>query len=212
MSEYIDPDDGLFTPIGAPKLALSKRLPSMFKSGAYPTQIEGWLPGFAGEQRGFFANNRWRPSWSAFHHRRGSATGRHGGVDVFASSGTPLLAVVDGELSFIPDDGNAIGNRAHLVFNDSGLRWRFIYGHLHSFNGANRSVLKGDVIGLPGCTGNAGGGQPCSVANSCGKFSTHVHFMLVRDQDNMRFDPTEALSWKLRYQDDKRDVPCNEVV
>src|SRR3954468_16019162 len=100
MSEFIEPSDGLFTPIGAPKLALSKRLPSMFKNGAYPTQIEGWLPGPAGEQRGFFGNNRWRPAWSAFNHPRGSATGKHGGVDIFASSGTPLLAVVDGELSF----------------------------------------------------------------------------------------------------------------
>ena len=92
------------------------------------------------------------------------------------------------------------------------LSWKFIYGHLQRFSGMNRSVKKGEVIGFPGCTGNAGGAQPCSAANSCGKFSTHVHFMLVRDADGMRFNPAEALSWKLRYQNDNRDVACDQVV
>jgi murein DD-endopeptidase MepM/ murein hydrolase activator NlpD len=212
MTDATEYPTGLFTPAETPRLPASAVTTTPFTGALYPTQLEPLATvGLAGEQRGFYGGNRWRPSWSAYGHPRG--TKRHGGVDIYAPRGTPIVAMVDGEVTQRPEsDGNGMGNRVHLAFVAFGVAYKFIIGHLESFAGGAASVRKGTVIGYSGCTGNADNGQPCSTANNCGKYSTHIHLQLHRVADNRVLDPLLALGWALKYQDDARDVLCSEVV
>jgi len=75
---------------------------------------------------------------------------RHEGVDMMASSGQPLVAVVSGSVNFkqTPLGGNSIW----LTGNDGN---RYFYAHLSAFEGSSRSVSQGEVIGYVGMTGNA---------------------------------------------------------
>ncbi len=75
---------------------------------------------------------------------------RHQGVDMMASSGTPLVAVVSGSVNFkqTPLGGNSIW----LTGNDGN---RYFYAHLSAFEGSSRSVSQGEVVGYVGMTGNA---------------------------------------------------------
>jgi len=64
---------------------------------------------------------------------------------------------------------NALGGLTLRLYGNSGTR--YYYAHLSSYEGGNRSVSKGDVVGYIGRTGNTttnhlhlqihpGGGQP----------------------------------------------------
>lgn len=83
----------------------------------------------------------------------------HQGNDLMASEGTPLLAVDDGDVRFGTDPLG--GNIANLVADDGT---RYYYAHLSAFEGGNRRVQAGEVIGYVGRTGNAAATDP------------HVHF------------------------------------
>jgi murein DD-endopeptidase MepM/ murein hydrolase activator NlpD len=81
-------------------------------------------------------------------------TGTHEGNDVFAQSGTPVLAVADGRLYRV-GTRKVPGNRVWLRDHDGH---RFFYAHLSDFaaaayNGAD--VHAGEVIGFVGSTGDA---------------------------------------------------------
>ncbi|WP_027555968.1 M23 family metallopeptidase [Bradyrhizobium sp. Cp5.3] len=191
-----------------PKSLLASILYSPFVNGLYPSQDNTHVIGLAGEYRGTYAD-RWKPKSSFFDAQRPGGK-RHGGADIYATVGTPLVAVVDGELEQRPDDGDAIGNRLWLTFDDGGERWRLIYGHLSSFVGGPRSVTQGDVIGHSGCSGNADYDGTCSGHNRCNMSSSHVHFQLVRVSDGVKFNPIEVLRWSVKYQDDDRDVDCEQ--
>ena len=78
---------------------------------------------------------------------------KHLGNDLMSPTGTPLLAVDDGEVRFGTDPLG--GNVANLRVSDGT---RYYYAHLSAFEGGNRSVRAGDVIGYVGATGNAAGG------------------------------------------------------
>jgi LysM repeat protein len=82
----------------------------------------------------------------------------HEGNDLFASRGTPAVAVVSG--TAVQVVGRIGGNQVKLT-GDDGVS--YYYTHLDSFGKAGR-VAAGDVIGTVGSTGNAAGGAP------------HVHF------------------------------------
>lgn len=210
--EEIDYDSAMFSPVGPPALPSSRIATSIFKSSAYPMQFSsGYLPGLAGEYRGFYENDQWAPSRSRYNFPRSS--GHHGGVDIYAPLGEPIIAIVDGEVEFRSDaDGNGMGNRAHLKFKASGGDWRFVFGHFDRFEGAARSVERGDVIGYAGCTGNAGINLPCAAPNRCGKFSTHVHLQLMRDGAVPPiFDPLAALGWQLGYADFNGVINCEDA-
>jgi murein DD-endopeptidase MepM/ murein hydrolase activator NlpD len=77
---------------------------------------------------------------------------RHEGVDMVATRGTPVTAVVDGEAEF--KRSNLGGNAIWLVAANGQ---RFYYAHLDAFHGASRTVQAGDIIGYVGSTGNAKG-------------------------------------------------------
>lgn len=213
MSDAIEYPNGLFTPADTPILPGAMVTLGPFTDVVYPTQIDAApVLGLAGEQRGFYGGNRWRPAWSAYRHPRGGGNA-HGGVDIYAPRGTRIVAMVDGDVTQISAaDGNGMGNRVHLAFSAFGVRYKFVVGHLDRFEGGPMTATKGTVIGYAGCTGNAASGQPCLAPNSCGTYSTHIHLQLHRIADNRLLDPLRALGWTLRYHDDTRDVTCSSVV
>lgn len=210
MDDDIEAPPARFTPADTPVLPVALVTTTPFTSALYPTQLENPpVLGRAGELRGFYANNRWVPKYSRFMFPR--PTGKlHGGVDIYAPKGTALVAMVAGEAEQ-RSGANGMGKRVHLRFSRAGVAYRFILGHLDRFEGGERSVAKGDVIGYAGCTGNAASGQPCLASNRCGKYSTHLHLQLMRDADQKLLDPLKALQWTLAYKDDDRDVPCEQA-
>lgn len=194
-------------------------LPSMFQ-GTAPAQLDpiGVLAYPAGELRGMYSTQvagvitqtTWKPQWSTFAHPRGG--GGHNGVDIYAPVGTPIVAVVDGALTFHAAGSSEIGNRAWLAFKRGSTSYRLIYGHLSGFAGADRSVKRGEVIGYSGCSGNANYALDCLAPGKCGVASSHVHLILKNDTQGTDLDAASALGWRLRYADDLRELPCASVV
>jgi murein DD-endopeptidase MepM/ murein hydrolase activator NlpD len=82
----------------------------------------------------------------------------HQGCDVFASTGTPCVAVVSGTAS--TGEGKNAGYYIRLSGDDGNV---YYYMHLDRFGQTGR-VAAGTVIGYVGDTGNAKGGPP------------HLHF------------------------------------
>lgn len=104
--------------------------------------------------------------------RRGERnSGLHGGLDITLESGTPLLAVADGEVIALGEGGALEGVYIWLRHTptDTGLPWFVFskYQHLSArplFNVGDR-IKVGSAIGLSGSTGTAGkhygpGGYP----------------------------------------------------
>lgn len=77
---------------------------------------------------------------------------RHEGVDLIADRGTPVVAVQSGDATF---KRNRLGGNAVWITTDDGHR--FYYAHLDRFEGESRAVVRGEVIGYVGSTGNAKG-------------------------------------------------------
>jgi murein DD-endopeptidase MepM/ murein hydrolase activator NlpD len=83
----------------------------------------------------------------------------HQGVDMMASTGTPVVAVVSGSIRI--SQGSLQGNGLWLNGSDGHS---YFYAHLNDYVGGARSVSAGELIGHVGSTGNAQGGAP------------HLHF------------------------------------
>ena len=101
-------------------------------------------------------------TWGAA--RSGGRT--HQGVDLISPAGTPLVAMESGRIEF---RSNKLGGLTLRLYGNSGTR--YYYAHLSRYEGGNRTVNKGDVVGYIGRTGNTttnhlhlqihpGGGQP----------------------------------------------------
>jgi murein DD-endopeptidase MepM/ murein hydrolase activator NlpD len=114
---------------------------------------------------------------SAYSDNYGSRGGGfHSGIDMFAPTGTPLVAVKAGSVNFVPNEG-AGGNSVYLSATDGNV---YFYAHLSSFVGGARSVAQGEVIGLVGETGNASG--------------PHLHFEIrVGGANGQRINPYPTL-------------------
>ncbi len=105
---------------------------------------------------------------------RGS--GFHYGIDMFASTGVPLVAVKSGTVSYMAMNG-AGGNEAYLYANDGNV---YYYAHQSQFVGGPRSVSQGEVIGLVGSTGNSS--------------APHLHFEIrIGGPNGQRIDPFPTL-------------------
>jgi murein DD-endopeptidase MepM/ murein hydrolase activator NlpD len=92
----------------------------------------------------------------------------HQGTDVFATSGTPLLAAENGYLTRI-GSASLGGNKLWLV-GESGHE--YYYAHLSGFApgvAEGRKVTAGEIVGYVGDTGNAKGTSP------------HLHFEIHPD-------------------------------
>lgn len=90
----------------------------------------------------------WVDSWGW----RRSGGRSHQGIDVAAVHGTELYAVRDGMVDF--KQTNLGGNSVWLTTDDGDS---FFYAHLDAFEGDDRAVVAGELIGYVGSTGNAGG-------------------------------------------------------
>lgn len=116
-------------------------------------------------------------------------TGTHEGTDVFASTGTPVLAVTDGTLYRV-GTRRVPGNRMWLRSPEGDT---FFFAHLAAFAHDARNgkrVRAGDVIGFVGSTGDAELTPP------------HLHFE-IHPQDGEAVNPYPFLrAWEKR-----RDVP-----
>ncbi len=94
-----------------------------------------------------------------------ATTGSHQGIDVFAASGTPLLAVQDGTVYRV--GWNTLGGRRLWLADKYGNH--FYYAHLAGFSPLARegaTVQRGDVLGFVGTSGDAQGTPP------------HLHFQI----------------------------------
>lgn len=106
---------------------------------------------------------------SGFGYRRHPVTRRnhfHGGVDLAASTGTPVKAVADGRVIFRGRQGNA-GNMVTIAHN-KGMHTMYL--HLSRFSPSTRygkMVRQGDIIGYVGSTGRSTG--------------PHLDFRIVRN-------------------------------
>ena len=104
------------------------------------------------------------------------STGFHYGIDMFAATGTPLVAVKAGTVSQMPMDG-AGGNEAYLSADGNV----YFYAHLSQYAGGPRSVAQGEVIGYVGSTGNAA--------------APHLHFEIrLGGANGSRIDPYPTLT------------------
>jgi len=105
------------------------------------------------------------------------SSGFHYGIDMFAATGTPLVAVKPGTVSQMPMDG-AGGNEVYLSANDGNV---YYYAHLSQYAGGPRSVAQGEVIGYVGSTGNAS--------------APHLHFEIrLGGANGSRIDPYPTLT------------------
>ncbi|MFD2599453.1 peptidoglycan DD-metalloendopeptidase family protein [Sphingobacterium corticis] len=94
---------------------------------------------------------------------------RHEGIDIFAASGTPVLAVADGRVGFAGERGKLGGKQVWL--REKQLGFNVYYAHLDSIAiNSNAMVELGDTLGFVGNTGNAAGGPP------------HLHFGVYGNQ------------------------------
>jgi peptidoglycan LD-endopeptidase LytH len=109
-----------------------------------PPQTEPPRKGIACPVRGSAYTDTWGAS------RSGGRS--HQGVDMLAGTGTPIVAVVSGSVTF--KQTSLGGNSVWLAGSDGN---RYFYAHLSSFAGSSRSVSQGEVIGYVGDTGNARG-------------------------------------------------------
>jgi murein DD-endopeptidase MepM/ murein hydrolase activator NlpD len=74
----------------------------------------------------------------------------HKGNDLFAPTGTPLVAVTNGSVFF---QGDPLGGNAAYVNGTDGNT--YYYAHLNDYVGGGRSVSAGELIGHVGNTGDA---------------------------------------------------------
>ena len=93
------------------------------------------------------------------------ARGGHGGIDIFAPKGTPLVACVSGEIFKVNHD-KGIGGNTVSILKDGIV---YYYAHLDQIAiniKKGMSISKGDFIGTVGDSGNAKGTHP------------HLHFSM----------------------------------
>ena len=101
---------------------------------------------------------------------------QHGGIDMFVPTGTPVIAVKSGSVSYVPNEG-AGGNAIYLNGSDGNT---YYYAHQSSFAGGARSVSQGEILGYSGMTGNAS--------------APHVHFEIrIGGPNGGKIDPYPTL-------------------
>ena len=124
------------------------------------------VAGFLCPVRGSFSNDYGDP-------RSGGRS--HGGVDIFAGIGTPVVAVKAGSLTL--ESGGAGGNAAYLNASDGNT---YYYAHFSGYSGGARQVAQGEVIGFVGMTGNTS--------------APHLHFEIRTSAGSVNPYPTLVAS------------------
>jgi murein DD-endopeptidase MepM/ murein hydrolase activator NlpD len=81
-------------------------------------------------------------------------SGFHTGLDFAAPTGTPIVSVADGTVTYVAYDGS-YGNKVVVTLDDGIVTW---YCHMTDFSvSIGDRVLQGDELGTVGSTGNATG-------------------------------------------------------
>lgn len=192
--------------------------------GKYKSQLLGELDvDKGGEYRGYYPtqNGVWRPKSS---QRGGRQHGAHNGADIYTGYGafpseTPIRAATNGD--FLPifdaESPNLAGNRAAISTKIGADKIDFRYGHLSRFALAAGPVLKGQIIGYAGCSGNADTAGECTEEGPCGLTSCHVHLISsVNNNFSTTPDPIAMLGWKLKYgpeeSEESKERKCVDIV
>ncbi len=97
----------------------------------------------------------------------------HEGNDLFISRGTPVVAPVSGTVEYIV---GSIGGNQFFLHGDDGAR--YLGSHMDGFNGKDRKVTAGEVLGYVGTSGNARGTSP------------HLHFGIYLNGNAVNPYPT----------------------
>jgi murein DD-endopeptidase MepM/ murein hydrolase activator NlpD len=100
----------------------------------------------------------------------------HNGIDIAAPTGTPVLAVGNGEV--IATGTTARGGLQLFLLLDSGMVAG--YAHLQNYTVREGRVKRGDQIATVGTTGTTTG--------------PHLHFTL-RDRSDKYVDPLNFIKW-----------------
>jgi murein DD-endopeptidase MepM/ murein hydrolase activator NlpD len=94
---------------------------------------------------------------SLFGESRSSSSGEprsHKGIDICVPQGTPVMAATDGVVTFSGTESEY----GRLIVIDHGHKFSTAYGHLEKFQvQAGEKVVKGQVIGTAGLSGNTTG-------------------------------------------------------
>jgi hypothetical protein len=134
-------------------------------------------------------NNGYDANWSVFACTPGGScvsnsdfvAGSHLGNDIFAARGTPVVAPVDGTISYSFTDSTG-GNVVYVV---DGCGWWYYHAHLDSVAGGlyiGQRVAAGTQIGVVGNTGSAASTSP------------HLHFSMYPGTYSQGIDPFPYLS------------------
>lgn len=157
---------------------------------------------YNGEYRAWYGRQN-KPRWCPQQSKYNGRAGNHKGADVFAVSGTRLVAITNGSIQWNPRGANGKwGNHIFLNFINRGSNYTIVYAHLGSLIGANnRRVKSGEVICTSGCSGNT---TYCGTRNQCGGLEDHVHLELFGPGG--RIDPIAAFGWNLKHANDHRCI------
>ena len=99
----------------------------------------------------------------------------HRAIDILAPRGTPVLSADSGTILRV--SSNTLGGLT-IYACDASRRLVYYYAHLDRYEiGVHKGMplVKGEVIGYVGTTGNARGGPP------------HLHFQVMRYDDQRRW-------------------------
>jgi murein DD-endopeptidase MepM/ murein hydrolase activator NlpD len=134
--------------VGRPVVTISKQTRYVI-SDAGPGQCPGGYTGGA-VGSGTFAWPVTTRSLSGNNY-----TSVHLAVDLAAAMGQAIFAADSGVVTFAGWSNWGYGN---MVVLDHGNGWQTLYAHLSQWNvGCGQSVLKGNIVGLGGSTGNSTG-------------------------------------------------------
>ena len=106
----------------------------------------------------------------------------HEALDILAARGTPVLSAADGRLLRL-FDSRAGGLMVYAT--DVSERFILLYGHLDSYADGVRDgmpLVRGQVIGYVGTTGNAPAGTP------------HLHFGILRGEPDVSWSEGIAVN------------------
>lgn len=161
---------------------------SPFSMGENPPQWRGW-----------YKNSGWKPGNSHYNPAENGGFRKHGGWDIFAPSGSQLVAAV-GPSRFDWISGvSGFGNVAVMRFVRARQIYSLIYAHAASMVGVARQVVAGEPIARAGCTGNADK-ENCGIELSTGGFTDHVHVGLykgIKIEPPSEIDPATLLTWAM---------------
>lgn len=171
---------------------------------------------FAGELRGYYPGDWWKPKSSRIWGRGTAEHRAHQGWDIYAPYfpfplETPIYAIVSGRVHLKSGtrEADGLGNRIFLTPNGKGAK-TYIYGHLNRFAGRfkNGEVKQGELLGFAGCTGNAD--EDCECSEIGPKFnlnSGHVHLQIIGETLTEPSEQIPSLGWRLRFGDDDAMTP-----